>query len=888
MRSATSGRRGRHASGAELGCQARAGQAAVATAATRALSMISFVCFAALVCLVSLAIPGRATAGALPAGGIAAAYPSQQAQGGAGGQGNNPTVEARFSEQELRSAPGARDVWALLEHWVPAVVTERLDVGGSATGTQGLFSARSTTWQENVFRLEGVDMTDPAVRGTSTFFYDYDAFRQVTASWGTQPAGVQTGGVLVDMRLQSGGNEWHGAAQGYFEFDALQANNVSDELAAQGVRPASEIDYLSDASVQIGGPLAPGRANVFGSYRDLRISQAAPGFDSPVTTKLPIFTVKVDLDPTDTDDGSVFFSRQRYQNPARNAGPLIAAEATSREDSTFSVLGGSWSHSLGGGFFRGVRAGASFLNVDFPLELQPGATRQSRLDIVTRVRSGSAQVAINSERRRYAVDVEAGFGVDGEGLTQDGVFGFQFGYAPTKTGFAAIDDVNIVTSGGAPLLAQLLNTPVSNRQNARSLGLFVHDDLTIGDRWTVSLGLRYDDWAGSLPAQSSSAGAYAPAREFADAGTVIGWRHVAPRATVAFDVFGGGRLVIVAGYSQYVHQLGTSTLSFGNPNSLSSSTVSWGDANGDGQFQPGEGGPLMSVAGGAIGQIDPGLSAPLTRELRAGGALELGRGWRAHADFWYRKDDHLFDDVEVGLQVSDFAETVVSDPGRDNILGTGDDRGLIVFNQIDGFGDNQLLLTTLDEKTVTYKGVDIGVQRPWADNWELRALLTLSLAEGLTNKSGLVPGDAGGISDLFNDPNANIHAAGRMFWDRSYVLKVYGSYLLPHEVVLAGVLRSWKGAPVGRILPVPLNQGIVDVWAERMGVFRERALTTGDVRVSKELTLGTDLRLGLFADFFNISNAGTVVRSYDTFPLFGVPAEIVPPFVARFGARLGF
>ena len=167
-------------------------------------------------------------------------------------------------------------------------------------------------------------------------------------------------------------------------------------------------------------------------------------------------------------------------------------------------------------------------------------------------------------------------------------------------------------------------------------------------------------------------------------------------------------------------------------------------------------------------------------------------------------------------------------------------------------------------------------------------MLTLSLAEGLAGKSGLVPGDAGGISDLFNDPNANIHAAGRMFWDRTYVLKVYGSYLLPHDVVLAGVLRSWKGAPAGRILPVPLNQGIVDVWAERNGVFRESSLTTGDVRVSKDFTLGTDLRLGLFADFFNVTNAGTVVRSYTTFPIFGAPAEILPPFVARFGARLAF
>ena len=41
-------------------------------------------------------------------------------------------------------------------------------------------------------------------------------------------------------------------------------------------------------------------------------------------------------------------------------------------------------------------------------------------------------------------------------------------------------------------------------------------------------------------------------------------------------------------------------------------------------------------------------------------------------------------------------------------------------------------------------------------------------------------------------------------------------------------------------------------------------------------------------DLFNVTNAGTVTRTYDTFPIFGVPAEIVAPMVFRVGVRLGF
>jgi hypothetical protein len=470
--------------------------------------------------------------------------------------------------------------------------------------------------------------------------------------------------------------------------------------------------------------------------------------------------------------------------------------------------------------------------------------------------------------------------------------GLDFQHAPTGSEYSAIDDVNIVTGGGGALAVHFLNTPVDGRQNARAVGAWVHDELSTGGRWSASLGLRYDDWSGSLPEQSSPAGTYTPARQFAAQSGVAGWRALAPRAQFAFDLLGDGEVVLLAGYAQYVHQLSTATVRFGNANAPASSLVSWTDLNGDGQFQPGESDATLTVSGGAVGSIDADLSAPLTRELRAGLAAELARGWRARVDLWYRAEDDLFDDVEVGLQPQDFAQETVTDPGRDNVLGTADDLGLVVFNQIANFGGNQRLLTTVGDKTGTYKGVDLEVQRPWADNWTVRAMLTLATAEGASGKSGLVPGDLGGISDLFDDPNAltnaGINGDARLAWDRPWVLKIFGSYELPHGVILAGVLRSWAGAPLGRIVPVPLNQGIVDVWAEPRGAERESALATGDVRVAKELTVGRDLALALYGDVFNVTNAGTVTRTYQTVPLYGVPAQIVPPLVFRLGARLSF
>jgi hypothetical protein len=799
------------------------------------------------------------------------------------------TVKATYYEQALNDVPAARDLWALLEHQVPAIVSQRLDVGGSATGRQGFFSARGTSWTQNVFRLDGVEMTDPAVRGTSGFYYDHDALQRVEVSWGSQPADVATSGVRVDLALQSGTDELHGAAQGYFALDALQAGNLDGDLESAGVGLASSIEYLSDVSVQAGGPLAPGRTWIFGSYRDWRISQAAPNHDEPVVTKLPVATVKATARLASGDSLAIFWSRQGYRNPARNAGRFVAPEANSLEDSTFQVVGGQWDHPVAaGGRLDGLTARVSFLDIDLPLLLQPGAVRQSQLDIVTGLRSGSVPLEIRSSRRRYAA--EAGLAMSGQTgqLAHSVRGGLQFQHAPTETALAANGDVNLVTSFAAPLVAQLLNTPIENRQNARAVGVFVQDDIEDRDQWLLQLGLRYDDWNGSFPAQSSPAGTYAPARSFAASGDAIGWRGLAPRATFAFDLRGDDRTEVVVGFSQYTHSLATSTLSLANPNSLGVRVVPWNDLDGDGQFQPGEGGPVASVSGGPFGEIDPDLRAPLTRELRAGIGHDLGSGWNARLDLWYRKDSNLFDDVEIGLGPADFATEIVRDPGRDNLVGTGDDLGLEIFNQVEGFGENRLLLTTVDDKAATYRGMDLVLERQWADNWRLHAVLTLGLAEGLSSKSGPVPGDAGGITDLFNDPNSLINADARLFWDRPYVLKVQGSWLAPRGLLLGAVLRSWAGAPRGRVLPVPLNQGLVNVWAEPLGALREHSLTTLDVRLAKTFTRGGSRQFSIFLDVCNVTNAATVTRTADTTPNFATPAEILPPFLARIGARVAF
>jgi hypothetical protein len=65
----------------------------------------------------------------------------------------------------LRDLPGSRDVFSLLETSEPLTMADRWDGGGLYTGESGRLSARGASWTQTVFRLDGLDVSDPLAGG---------------------------------------------------------------------------------------------------------------------------------------------------------------------------------------------------------------------------------------------------------------------------------------------------------------------------------------------------------------------------------------------------------------------------------------------------------------------------------------------------------------------------------------------------------------------------------------------------------------------------------------------------------------------------------------------------------------------------------------------------
>jgi hypothetical protein len=79
------------------------------------------------------------------------------------------------------------------------------------------------------------------------------------------------------------------------------------------------------------------------------------------------------------------------------------------------------------------------------------------------------------------------------------------------------------------------------------------------------------------------------------------------------------------------------------------------------------------------------------------------------------------------------------------------------------------------------------------------------------------------------------------------------------------------------------------VLAEPMGTQRQDAIVITDLRVEKEVGLGTTRKLGIFFDLYNMLNANPAQNlQWSSGTSYDRPLSVVPPRLARIGAKLTF
>ena len=155
-----------------------------------------------------------------------------------------------------------------------------------------------------------------------------------------------------------------------------------------------------------------------------------------------------------------------------------------------------------------------------------------------------------------------------------GTHNLKFGVQQTRDGFqqkySVNGDIQGVMINGVPTTATLFNTPINiQKNNMDNTGLYIEDTWNVKRRLTLSYGLRWERWNGTIPSQISPAGTYVGARNYP---SIQGpnWNNWTPRLGFAYDPMGNGKTVIKGSANRFMQGEGMSLLTAVNPLAFSS------------------------------------------------------------------------------------------------------------------------------------------------------------------------------------------------------------------------------------------------------------------------------------------------------------------------------
>jgi hypothetical protein len=249
------------------------------------------------------------------------------------------TSATTFAEEKLAALPNARDFWAILAA-SPGIQLTRIDVAGSAAGTQTAYAAYDTKADQHRPMVEGIVNTE----GTNAagFYYDYGAVDEVSVNAGGNTAEMPWPGVWSSFVAKSGGNSYHGKVYADYQNGDIQSSNIPDTLTAicpggrcGNLQPSdlNRMESYHDLNADIGGFVKKDKLWWYFSARDQNIKSSLPNFPvKPFESRLRNLTGKGTYALNQNNKLSQFFEFRRKLQPNRLDTFAVGALTARHED----------------------------------------------------------------------------------------------------------------------------------------------------------------------------------------------------------------------------------------------------------------------------------------------------------------------------------------------------------------------------------------------------------------------------------------------------------------------------------------------------------------------------------------------------------------------------
>jgi hypothetical protein len=406
------------------------------------------------------------------------------------------------------------------------------------------------------------------------------------------------------------------------------------------------------------------------------------------------------------------------------------------------------------------------------------------------------------------------------------------------------------------------------------------DTVRFADRFTVSLGLRFDhDRAISPDLPAHDAEGNETGNTIDGRGTLYTWNVVSPRLGFTARLTADGRTMLRTTWGRFHQGILTGEPSAVHPGLTPITTAAFDQTTG--QYSR-----VISVVDPTINlRLDPHTKSPQTDQLGIGVERELARRLSIAASYVHKNGSNFIGWTDTGGIYQADTRTLQ------------DGRVVPVFVLTNGTAARRFLLTNPSNYFLRYNGMVLSVDKRWSEGWQALASYTLSKTDGLEPSSGSSPGQ-GQFSSTFGgntfgrDPNTLTNAIGRLSDDRTHAFRVMGSLPIPGTgLVLAGNFQYLTGLPWAATAQVSLPQGLTRILLETPGTRRLSSQKLLDVRLSRAIEIAPRTRVELLLDVFNAFNSTAEERLADDNLFsqnFGHPSVFVDPRRAMLGVRFSF
>ncbi len=760
-----------------------------------------------------------------------------------------------FDAQRLRDLPSSGAYSSLVETADSIPIADRISGGGFYPAEPALLGIHGSSWTQTTLQLGDVDVGDPDRGGTPLLIPDPAVLEDITADSAlVPPDAVGPGPILRLTPRRPEFMAWHGAASGALTTSGMQS------ASPPGPPPVARFGSWADAGLVVSGPLARDRVGLLVAARTTRARRFELADPTELTSDLSTLWAHLVAKLDDSDELRVLGAFQDVTRPFAGRARLSNRDAT--EGSRAIHLQGTWQR-------RGER-GWSLTGSYQRATLAPDGPLPTGVGTVERIFDGpvaALPLPADQTRERWGLSARAARTLGRHALR----------------GGVSVDRATVtsVPLGGARLTAETLNRlparlwdfgPAGTESRIRRTELagFVADRMSLPGRIGLEAGVRFDVTSAS-----------------ADGGGDISWNSLSPRLHGRWRLRERGATTFFGGYGRYAHQLPLRVLSLTAPG-LDGSVHHWNDDNENQRFEQSERGTLVTRLGPAT--VDPGLQRPRTTEFVAGLEWRWGSVVGRFTGV-YRRERQLVETVNVGVPPSRYNVYFVPDPSGD-ILGPKDDQLLPIYDRLPAsFGKDRYILANRPDLTELYESVELILERPFGGRFDMLLGMTASKSTGSGGNRGFKASenDQGVVGELYDDPNADTQAYGRLFFDRAYTIKIAGSYRAPGDVRLGVVTRYQDGQPFSRLVIVPdLRQGPEAIEAIYRGRARFTYTLTMDARIEKGVSFGSK-RLAAVVEGFNVIGLhNEVEEDIVSGPAYRTVTVVQPPRSFRVGLRLEF